>query len=102
MGLKPGRIVMYLSKKGDGIQSPAIIVRTADTTDADILRNWPLDGEGTLSGKGRPKELIIDLDDGQVDLCVFGLGGHHYQYGVRFDPAEEMAHSWNWPVIGES
>ena len=63
------QVVVYTSKVGDGIQSPAIPLRTPRTTDLDVIERWKTP-EDTLSGKGRPEALVPDLDEGRVDLLV--------------------------------
>ena len=35
-----GRVVIYHSKKGDGIVSPAIVLRTRATTNLDVIERW--------------------------------------------------------------
>lgn len=94
--ITPGRIVVYVSKNGDEIESPAIVLRTKETTNLKVLEKWKPDGEGTLSGKGRPVDLVPDLYGDDVDLHVFGLGGTHQQYAVPFS-AYSIPHSWHWP-----
>ncbi len=95
--MKPtiGRIVIYESRNGDGVKSPAIVLRTRDTTNLDIIERWGPSPEGTLSGKGRPADLVPELpDDDTIDLKVFGLGGDYIEYAV---PLGEGPRTWAWP-----
>lgn len=101
-----GRIVHYASKVGDGIVSPAVVLRTRKSTNLEVIERWGPGPEGTLSGKGRPAELVPELpDDMTVDLLVHGLGGDYREFAVP--AAEEVtgdgscgtqpARSWHWP-----
>lgn len=107
-----GRIVLYESKNGDGILSPAVVLRTRATTDPAIIERWGPDPDGTLSGNGRPEGLVAELPtDLHVDLLVHGLGGDYREYNVPHpsvdtdkgwptdDPSEksETARTWTWP-----
>lgn len=92
-----GRIVLYTSKVGDGILSPAMVLRTRGTTNLDIIERWGPGPEGTLSGKGRPAALVPELsDDLHVDLLVHGLGGDYREYNIRYCEQGE-AGTWSWP-----
>ncbi|OHD15029.1 MAG: hypothetical protein A2Y38_25785 [Spirochaetes bacterium GWB1_59_5] len=92
-----GRIVHYASKNGDGIISPAIVLRTRDTTNLDVINRWGPSPAGTLSGKGRPADLVAELpDDTTIDLLVWGLGGDYREFAVPFN-ADGAPRSWNWP-----
>ncbi|OZC55074.1 hypothetical protein CH289_07730 [Rhodococcus sp. RS1C4] len=93
----PGRIVIYASRNGDGITSPAIVLRTRDSTNLDVIERWGPSPDGTLSGKGRPADLVPELpDDTTIDLLVHGLGGDYREYAVPFDE-EPSPRTWNWP-----
>lgn len=108
-----GRIVHYVSKMGDGIVSPAIVLRTRASTRLDVIERWGPGPEGTVSGKGRPPELVPELpDDTTVDLLVHGLGGDYREYAVQQydynDPpnggednsarcGEQAPRTWHWP-----
>lgn len=97
-----GRVVLYASKNGDGIISPAIVLRTRDTTNLEVIERWGPAPLGTLSGKGRPADLVPELpDDYTVDLLVHGLGGDYREYAVPEDPAgtfeDSVPRSWFWP-----
>lgn len=98
-----GRIVHYHSKKGDGIVSPAIVLRTRESTNADVIERWGNKPDGTLSGKSRPDELVAELpNDETVDLLVHGLGGDYREYAVPFayptpDVQEPAPGTWSWP-----
>ena len=92
-----GRIVIYTSRNGDGIQSPAVVVRTKKTTNLEVIERWRPGGVGTLSGGGRPDDLVVELpDDHTIDICVLGLGGIYYEYAVPFD-YDDGARTWKWP-----
>lgn len=98
--MKPsiGRIVTYHSKVGDGIVSPAIVLRTRDTTNLDVIERWGPSPDGTLSGKGRPDALVPELaDDFTVDLLVHGLGGDYREYHIPFSE-DEGPGTWSWPA----
>jgi len=93
-----GRIVHYTSRNGDGIVSPAVVLRTRATTNLDVINRWGPDPDGTLSGKGRPADLVPELPDAMtVDLLVWGLGGDYREYAVPFDP-DGAPRSWKWPA----
>ncbi len=83
---------------GDGITSPAIVLRTRATTNLDVINRWGPGPDGTLSGKGRPDGLVAELpDDHTVDLLVHGLGGDYREYAV---PMGEGPRTWAWPPRG--
>lgn len=104
-----GRIVLYESKNGDGIKSPAIVLRTRSTTDPALIERWGPGPDGTLSGVGKPDDLVAELpDDYTVDLLVFGLGGDYREYAVPHPTVmhreggvmpgmSETARTWDWP-----
>lgn len=102
----PGRIVLYHSKKGDGISSPAIVLRTRATTNPEIIERWGDKPDGTLSGTPRPAELVAELpDDETIDLLVHGLGGDYREYAVPFafptpNVTEPAPGTWSWPPRG--
>ena len=109
MNPTPGRIVMYVSKNGDGIESPAIVLRTRATTNLDIIERWsPTSPDGTLSGKERPAALVPELpDDTTVDLLVHGLGGDYREFCIPLAEGawvndgeffEFPAGTWHWPT----
>lgn len=92
-----GRIVHYTSKIGDGIVSPAIVLRTRETTNLDVIERWGPSPDGTLSGKGRPAALVAELpDDETVDLLVHGLGGDYREYAIPYSESSEPG-TWSWP-----
>lgn len=98
-----GDIVIYASKNGDGIISPAIVLRNRLSTNLDVIERWGPSPEGTLSSKGRPADLVPELpDDFTVDLLVWGLGGDYREYAVPYDSladegAPRSARTWSWP-----
>lgn len=103
--MKPtiGRIVQYASRNGDGIISPAIVLRTRESTDLDVIERWGPAPLGTLSYKGRPADLVPELpDDMTVDLLVWGLGGDYREYAVPYDVGADEGcprslRTWHWP-----
>lgn len=97
-----GDIVIYTSRNGDGVQSPAIVLRTKETTNLEIINRWET-AEDTLSGNGRPADLVPELpDDLTVDLKVMGLGGDYIEYCVPFSPhyigQDTELRTWNFNV----
>lgn len=80
------QLVIYESKMGDGIVSPAVVLRTQATTNMKVIERWGPTPEGTLSGKGRPEALVPQLEFEHVDLLVHGLGGDYREYNVPYDP----------------
>jgi hypothetical protein len=92
-----GRIVHYASKFGDGVISPAIVLRTREATVLEVIDRWGTDGE-TPGATGRPDDLVAELpDDTTVDLLVHGLGGDYREYAVPLDP-EASPRTWAWPA----
>ncbi len=86
-----GQMVIYRSKIGDGVCSPAVVLRTQDTTVSDIIDEWTpeprevssADGEHTHETAPRPDSVIADLPDRMtVDLLVHGLGEDYREYAV--------------------
>ena len=97
--MKPtiGRIVHYNSKNGDGIISPAIVLRTRETTNLEVIERWGPSPDGTLSGKGRPAALIAELpDDFTIDLLAHGLGGDYREFCIPFSETAAPG-TWSWP-----
>jgi hypothetical protein len=93
-----GRIVIYNSKNGDGIISPAIVLRTRATTNLDVIERWGPSPEGTLSGKGRPAALVAELpDDLTIDVLAHGLGGDYREYCIPYS-ADGAPGTWSWPA----
>lgn len=100
-----GRVVIYRSKidngPGNDVLSPAIILRTRETTVKAVIDRWGPEptvvgsGENTHETAARPESVIADLpDDETVDLLVFGLGKSYREYAVaRGDERGQ----WNWP-----
>lgn len=108
--MKPtiGRIVIYRSKidngPGNDVLSPAIIIRTRDTTVPAVIDRWGPEPRTVVSASdpsvthettARPESVVGELaDDDTVDLAVFGLGRTYREYSVsRGDGLGE----WNWP-----
>jgi hypothetical protein len=105
-----GRIVLYRSKVGDGIDSPAIVLRTQDTTNLDVIERWGpepgvVEGAGETGREhetvGRPAALVPVLSSPtHVDLLVHGLGKDYREYNVPLDAtrdAEVPPGTWRWP-----
>lgn len=93
-----GRMTHYYSERNDGVYSPATVLRTQASTIPGVIENWDVAGENTLSGKGRPPELVPILPNPMtVDLLVNGLGGDFRRYAVPFSPEPKAGH-WSWPV----
>ena len=91
-----GRIVHYSSKMGDGIVSPAMVLRTRATTNLEVIERWGPGPDGTLSGKGRPVDLVAELpDEMTVDLLVHGLGGDYREFCIGYD-ADGGPGTWRW------
>lgn len=109
--MKPtiGRIVLYKSRidngPGNDVLSPAMIIRTRDTTIEAVIDRWG--PEPQIVGQypnlhetaPRPANVVADLpDDDTVDLVVFGLGRDYREYTVsRGDERGQ----WQWPKIEE-
>lgn len=100
-----GRFVRYVSNNGDGIISPAVVLRNQAATVTDVAEKWV---EGTRRG------FQVELDSKMhVDLLVHGLAGDYREFNVPFfevvDPDELTgenrerqrafaARSWHWPI----
>lgn len=92
-----GRIVHYCSKNGDGVISPAIVLRTKDTTVPGVIDRWGPSPDGTLSGKGRPEGLVSELPTAEhLDLVVHGLGGDYREFAIPYADTYTAGH-WTWP-----
>lgn len=107
MKLTIGRIVWYTSKidngPGNEIISPAVVLRTKDTTVKAVLDRWgaePQDLTGvdgkTHTTAPRPDGPLYLPDDDTVDLLVHGLGKDYREYGVKFDSYGGLG-TWRWP-----
>lgn len=101
-----GRVVIYSSKIGDGIQSPAMVIRTRATTNLEVIDRWGPEPEERVSitddsvhlTAGRPDNVIRELpDDEHVDLVVFGLGKTYREYCVPHN-TDAAPGSWDWPA----
>lgn len=83
-----GQIVIYTSKidngPGNDVLSPAMVIRTRETTVSSVIERWGSSPNATASKVARPDSLIAELpDDDTVDLVVFGLGGDYREYAVN-------------------
>lgn len=97
--MKPtvGRIVHYCSKNGDGVISPAVVLRTRESTVPGVIDRWGPSPDGTLSGVGRPAGLVAVLpDDTTLDLLAHGLGGDYREYAIPYAETPTPGH-WSWP-----
>lgn len=92
-----GRMTHYYSERNDGVCSPATVLRTKESTVPGVIENWDVDGENTISGIGRPADLVPVLPNQMtVDLIVHGLGGDFRRYAVPFASTPTPGH-WSWP-----
>ncbi len=103
-------MVTYVSKIGDGVTSPAVVIRTKSTTVAtERLDEWAAldegattevaseDGTATHTTGPRPAGLVPYLpDDETVDLLVHGLGKDYREFAVPYDATGERAGSWHF------
>jgi len=101
-------IVQYKSKidngPGNDVISPAIVIRTRDTTVAEVIDRWGPEPRAVYSASdpsivhettSRPAEVLTELpDDDTVDLLVFGLGKSYREYAVRYG---NQRGQWAWP-----
>lgn len=101
-----GRVVIYSSKVGDGITSPAMVLRTRATTNLDVIDRWGPEPEERVSvtddsvhlTAARPDNVVRELpDDMHVDLVVHGLGKDYREYCVPYD-ADGAPGTWSWPA----
>lgn len=108
--MKPtiGRIVHYRSKidngPGNDVFSPAVIIRTRDTSVPAVIDRWGPeprtvhsadDPSVTHQTTGRPEGVVAELpDDETVDLAVFGLGKTYREYAVSRGDSRGQ---WDWP-----
>lgn len=108
--MKPsiGRIVLYKSKidngPGNDVLSPALVIRTRDTTVPAVVERWGPEPRTVASASdpavthettARPSSLVVELpDDDTVDLVVFGLGKNYREYAVSMGDGRGQ---WSWP-----
>ncbi len=103
-----GRVVIYKSKidngPGNDDLSPAMVIRTRDTTVPAVVERWGTEPRTVASASdptvthetaGRPDGFVAELPNDQtVDLVVFGLGKTYREYAV----SEGDSHGqWSWP-----
>ena len=109
--MKPaiGSVVLYKSKidngVGNDVLSPAIVVRTRETSVPEVIERWgsvprtvvsASDSSVTHQTTARPADLVPELpDDFTVDLAVFGLGKTYREYGITNG---EGRGQWAWPL----
>jgi len=103
-----GRVVIYRSKidngRGNDVVSPAMVIRTRDTTVSEVIDRWGPEPQTVASASdptvthetaGRPEGLVAELpDDETVDLVVWGLGRTYREYGVSRGDGRGQ---WQWP-----
>lgn len=109
--MKPtiGRIVIYKSKIDNGpgkdVLSPAMVIRTRDTTVSEVIDRWgpePVQVESAIDDTthetaARPSAVVNDLpDDDTVDLVVYGLGKTYREYAVAHG---DGLGEWQWPNV---
>lgn len=108
--MKPSicRTVVYKSKidngPGNDVLSPAIVIRTRDTTVPAVIDRWGPEPQVVVSDSdpneihytsGRPDGVVAELpDDFTVDLVVFGLGKTYREYAVKMGSGRG---EWSWP-----
>ena len=107
----PGRMVHYVSKIGDGVISPAVVLRTREFTVDKVIERWGPEPQTVKSADGKhehetaakPDDFVAELpDDYTVDLLVHGLGKDYREYAVPFNPPGEggaMPGTWHWPKV---
>lgn len=107
-----GGIVHYTSKIDNGpghdVVSPAMIIRTRDTTVPAVIDRWGPDPHTVTSASdpgvthqtaGRPPGVVAELPDADtVDLVVFGLGKTYREYAVSRGSGPG---TWAWPTRTE-
>jgi hypothetical protein len=105
-----GRTVIYTSKidngPGNDVLSPALILRTRDTTVDDVIGRWgpepqtvtsAADPSVTHETAARPESVIAELPDHTtVDLLVHGLGKDYREYAVPYGVGPG---TWHYPQI---
>lgn len=108
--MKPtiGHIVHYRSKidngPGNDVLSPAMVIRTRDTTVQAVIDRWGPEPTTVVSASdsavthqtvARPGDVVAELpDDDTVDLVVFGLGKTYREYAVSRGAERGQ---WDWP-----
>lgn len=105
-----GRVVIYKSKidngPGNDVLSPAIILRTKETTVSAVIDRWGPEPRTVVSASdpnvthettAKPDNVVSDLPDNDtVDLLVHGLGKDYREYAVKRGTERGQ---WNWPEI---
>ena len=110
--MKPtiGRIVIYKSKidngPGNEVLSPAMVIRTRETTVAAVIERWGPEPATVVSASdpsvthettSKPESVVSELpDDETVDLVVFGLGRDYREYAVAHGSG---LGEWEWPNL---
>lgn len=103
-----GRVVIYKSKidngPGNDVLSPAMVIRTRDTTVRAVLDRWGPEPRTVVSASdptvthettAKPDSVVAELpDDWTVDLVVHGLGRDYREYAVKQGDGRG---EWQWP-----
>ncbi len=95
-----GRIVMYRSKLGDGIVSPAIVTVTKDTWRESVraaAHDAPLE-EITSETEMAPTAIPEPDNEYSVSLTVFGASSRYVEHNVPHSMFDK-ARTWFWPEI---
>lgn len=93
-----GRIVMYRSKLGDGIISPALVTVTYNTWRESVraaAHDAPLE-EITSETEMQPTEIPRPTSNLNVSLQVFGAESVYAEHNVRWSN-DDLPCSWFWP-----
>lgn len=102
----PGRIVAYTSATGSNVEYPAVVLRTRDSTNVEVIDRWGPRPDGTPSPTAPPGFLAELPDDHTIDLLAHGLMSDYREFAVRYAPGvlDEVtgrlvypSRTWHWP-----
>lgn len=84
-----GDTVTYRSHVGDGVISPAMVLRTRTTTIVPIMEAWIESLRQAQTARFAPESMLEDIvvelpDDFTVDLLVMGLQRNYRMYTVPY------------------